>query len=373
MSLQPSKSDQDFTKILIANQDVLLSPTLEQPNDTSFEIFSFLNNELNLNDQQTGTANISNMLTNSYQTPDILDANLFEILRADDPEIVSLLESIDKSDIQIGFLPQISVNTASKLLDEQPAEALDNTIKPDANIHYQTVQLKTEIPDDVSSPQTRTSQRLLKKKEKNIKIEPSDSKPKATTNKRVSKIKPENRLNLKRKRSIDDDDDSNCNSSEIDSVDFNSSQNSTTSSTSNKYMMTKHNDNSIDFESDDHIYYDDDDDDDEEHTLNNENDFFDDEDQDKEFKDYVRNYSMTSRNRAKKLDPTKKESNKEAATRYRLKKLSEKERLFETRMLLENENSEVKRKIEITQTEINYLKNLLVQMLLTKGLLGNKI
>jgi len=73
------------------------------------------------------------------------------------------------------------------------------------------------------------------------------------------------------------------------------------------------------------------------------------------------------------MDPTKKESNKEAATRYRLKKLTEKERLFETRMGMESENNDVKRKIEIAQTEINYLKNLLVQMLLTKGVLGTKI
>jgi tyrosyl-tRNA synthetase len=55
-----------------------------------------------------------------------------------------------------------------------------------------------------------------------------------------------------------------------------------------------------------------------------------------------------------------------------LKKLSEKDRLFETRMCLENENSDVKRKIESTQTEINYLKSLLVQLLLTKGVLDTK-
>lgn len=68
-------------------------------------------------------------------------------------------------------------------------------------------------------------------------------------------------------------------------------------------------------------------------------------------------------------NPIKKESNKEAATKYRLKKLSEKDTLFESRMHMEKENDNVKKKIELAQTEISYLKNLLVQMLLTKGVL----
>jgi cyclic AMP-dependent transcription factor ATF-4 len=72
-------------------------------------------------------------------------------------------------------------------------------------------------------------------------------------------------------------------------------------------------------------------------------------------------------------DPNKKDANKEAATRYRLKKLSEKDQMFETRMLLEKENNEVKRRCELVQTEINYLKNILVQMLLTKGVIGDQL
>ena len=103
---------------------------------------------------------------------------------------------------------------------------------------------------------------------------------------------------------------------------------------------------------------------------------------DREFINYVRRYereSSMSVKRQKRLlsdlesesftNPIKKESNKEAATRYRLKKLSEKDTLFETRMHLEKENDNVKKKIELAQTEINYLKNILVQMLLTKGVL----
>lgn len=63
----------------------------------------------------------------------------------------------------------------------------------------------------------------------------------------------------------------------------------------------------------------------------------------------------------------KKDSNKEAATKYRLKKLSEKDQLFDMRGTLEKDNDGVKKKIELVQTEINYLKMLLVQMLTARG------
>lgn len=70
-------------------------------------------------------------------------------------------------------------------------------------------------------------------------------------------------------------------------------------------------------------------------------------------------------------NPIKKESNKEAATRYRLKKISEKDKLFETRFNLEKENDSKRRQIELVQTEINYLKTILVQFILTKSCLKN--
>lgn len=68
---------------------------------------------------------------------------------------------------------------------------------------------------------------------------------------------------------------------------------------------------------------------------------------------------------------TSKDSNKDAASRYRLKKINEKDHLFETRVNLEKENSDVKRRIDIVKAEINYLKNILVQMLLNKGYLDS--
>lgn len=150
-------------------------------------------------------------------------------------------------------------------------------------------------------------------------------------------------------------------------------------------QLPNSNENSIDYSSD-HIYYDDDED---EACVNaNDNDDVDDDNEDDSMDSNSDNssnvgYSKTRMIRCKKglssaannsincLDPIKKESNKEAATRYRLKKISEKDKLFETRSNLERENDSVKRRIESVQTEINYLKNILVQMILTKSLLNN--
>jgi hypothetical protein len=67
----------------------------------------------------------------------------------------------------------------------------------------------------------------------------------------------------------------------------------------------------------------------------------------------------------------KKFSNKDAATKYRMKKLDEKDKLFDTKTILERQNEDVKKQIDHVQTEVDYLKNFLVQMLLTKGLLNN--
>ena len=62
----------------------------------------------------------------------------------------------------------------------------------------------------------------------------------------------------------------------------------------------------------------------------------------------------------------KKQSNKDAATRYRMKKSTENSKLVETRVSLEQENEQVKKKIELAKTEISYLKNLIIQTILTK-------
>ena len=67
----------------------------------------------------------------------------------------------------------------------------------------------------------------------------------------------------------------------------------------------------------------------------------------------------------------KKQSNKEAAIRYRQKKTKEKETLFQERDSIERENRELKKKIDDVQTEINFVKNILVEMLLKKNILSS--
>lgn len=62
----------------------------------------------------------------------------------------------------------------------------------------------------------------------------------------------------------------------------------------------------------------------------------------------------------------KRESNKAAANRYRLKKQKEKDDLFIECEMHERRNMELKRDIDDIQTEINCIKNLLVEALLSK-------
>lgn len=63
----------------------------------------------------------------------------------------------------------------------------------------------------------------------------------------------------------------------------------------------------------------------------------------------------------------KKESNKAAATRYRNKKLQEKDQLFKEREEYCQKNAEMKKKILECQTEISFIKSLLVEALLAKN------
>lgn len=63
----------------------------------------------------------------------------------------------------------------------------------------------------------------------------------------------------------------------------------------------------------------------------------------------------------------KKQSNKEAAIKYRQKKMKEKYDLFKTRDGLKSENEDLKKKIEDIQLEISFVKNILVEMLLKKN------
>lgn len=198
---------------------------------------------------------------------------------------------------------------------------------------------------------SRTSMRLVHKR--NIKKEIDYDEPVIT--KRVNKRKKSN--------SSDSDDDSV----------------TTDDNKSNMKLLNSSNENSMDFSSGDYIFYNDDDDDLENVERNSDDDELDDEDSSNSENcsssgrfSHRENKSMSSKKSKFMLDtPVKKDSNKEAANRYRLKKISEKDKLFETRFNLEKENDSVKRRIELVQTEINHLKNILVQMILTKSVLNN--
>jgi len=67
------------------------------------------------------------------------------------------------------------------------------------------------------------------------------------------------------------------------------------------------------------------------------------------------------------IGKNKKESNKAAANRYRSKKQKEKDDLFTECQLYELKNVDLKKEIEDVQSEINCIKNLLVEALITKS------
>lgn len=71
------------------------------------------------------------------------------------------------------------------------------------------------------------------------------------------------------------------------------------------------------------------------------------------------------RTRARVID--KKESNKVAAIKYRTKKLRERQTLFTECEEYEKRNAELKKKIDDTQTEISFIKSLLVEVLIAKN------
>lgn len=168
------------------------------------------------------------------------------------------------------------------------------------------------------------------------------------------------------------------------------SDDKSSSSSDNSKPLNSSNENSMDLST----FYDptrqDDDSDDQDEDDNDDNgddDDDDDEDDEKNSDDDSTNENFSSGRgpngrRTKRIGrtsssllvgemPIKKESNKEAATKYRLKKISEKDKLFETRFNLEKENDSKRRQIELVQAEINYLKTILVQFILTKSCLNN--
>jgi hypothetical protein len=213
-------------------------------------------------------------------------------------------------------------------------------------------QLQQVSPSVLQLTPTRVSMRLIKKKSFND-DEILTTKPKQRANSR------NNNNNNKRKRSIDLD-----NEEKTVKILSRAAPNSADNSSNEDSLDMSNSDSNGEF-----IYYNNDEDD--HHNVSDDG-----EEDDLFFADGTkrcskRRSSLLSNSNSSSADPVKKESNKEAATRYRLKKLSEKDKLFETRIKLEKENDNVKKRIELVQTEISYLKTLLVQMLLTKGVINS--
>lgn len=360
-----NKIDDDLCKNLIENQDLLLSSNINE-GDIGIDLLSMMqdseDNLINLQDLDQINSQQDQPIVQEEQicsndqlgyNDEIIDSNLFEFLRSEDPDVASLLDSLNNSDFNANYLPQISVNTTNKVLDDVvlenepqvPKKEIYNIVtlnNDDMKREVVTPPVAESLPEANIIP-SRVSLRLIKRKSGrgNKSDQIITTKPKKEPKRLVSNL-------TKRNRSIHEDIDES---------------GSLCSNDSNE-IAYKSIDTSVGYESDEHIYFDDDD----FASNNNENS------NERDFQKFVLNYKNPKNSIEDiKLEPGKKDANKEAATRYRLKKLSEKDQMFETRMILEKENDDVKRRCEIVHTEINYLKNLLVQMLLTKGIIGDQL
>ena len=394
-------NDPEFLDAIIENQHLLLScsssTAAKTTNKTSTDTI-----EHNLFLTPLERQNIEEKIANEEEIiEEVSNFNIFDLLQSEDRlEMTSLLEAVNNSVDFVSYLPQISVNSANKILEnvelDTPVEQecvqeefFLNSNNDNGSIDQFSQlcdlfsinqEIKAETPPlDSSNPQTNQ----LKPARSSVRL--ASKKPNLNSNEiyEFTQIKPANKRspksylgeNKKRKRSIDSDEyalnlgavSENASVIESNENSLDSSGLNESNSLSNKRRYSKFNEsqgensnNSSSFEDDDFM------------GNGDENS------NDREFKNYVRRYERETalnekrgKTRFSLLDenPVKKESNKEAATRYRLKKLSEKDTMFDTRMHLEKENENVKKKIELAQTEISYLKNLLVQMLLTKGVL----
>ena len=106
---------------LIENQDLLLSSALNvtNTNDLNYDSYSFINGVVT--DGSNSERQMQQQIFTRQQSKtdikdEIIDLNIFDMLQSEDPEMTSLLESINNGDI-IGYLPQISVNSTNKILD----------------------------------------------------------------------------------------------------------------------------------------------------------------------------------------------------------------------------------------------------------------
>lgn len=292
----------------IENEDLLLSCTFSDQSDFPY-----------LTEQSSCSLNPSSFLSiqqnEAKEIKDEIDFNIFDILQQQDPDIARVLESVASENPVL--LPQLSENSTNLILQDDTktepnqivslAESDDREIIEMKNLNPVTLTPSMPIP-------SRVSMRLIKKKKTFAdEIYEEPKRPRGKNNKVL-------RLN-KRKISIDDDEEL---------YKKNLDENSTDDFFENLY----------------------------------------DEDSCSMYSyDSKMGYKMRKRIDSKDFDPIKKESNKEAATRYRIKKSNERDSLFQTKVNLEKDNDKIRQKIELVQIEISYLKNMLVQTLLNKGVL----
>lgn len=123
MNFNNNKIDDDLCKNLIENQDLLLSSNANE-NDLGIDFFSMMDTNL-MSDCVADSSSIDyqqqlNVNDNLGFKDEIIDSDLFEILRSEDPDVVSLIESLSNSDpnFRPDYLPQVSVNTTNKILNE---------------------------------------------------------------------------------------------------------------------------------------------------------------------------------------------------------------------------------------------------------------
>ena len=207
MNFNNQKIDDEVCKNLhlIENQDLLLSSNMNE-HDLGIDFFSMMENDLIPN--ESSALDMQQQSESLGCKDDIIDSDLFEILRSEDPDVVSLIESLsngsDPKTFFLDFLPQVSVNTANKILNEtaqqtqqEPQPTKFSIVSLDDGFKKESV-----TPPPANSQQlvpSRVSQRLIKRrgngqlgKKKDVML--------TTKPKREMK-----RLNHKRKRSVDED------------------------------------------------------------------------------------------------------------------------------------------------------------------------
>lgn len=220
MNFNNNKIDDELCKNLIENQDLLLSSNVNE-SDLGIDFFSMMETNL-MGECLTDSSMIDDkqqqqLVNDSLGFKDeIIDSDLFEILRSEDPDVVSLIESLSNADptFRPEYLPQVSVNTTNKILNDSASLPVQPQVEQQPT-KFSIVSLDDVFKKESSTPPpeneptqsnanvtpSRVSLRLIKRRNngqlnKNNKDIVVTTKPKREL-KRLA--------NHKRKRSVDED------------------------------------------------------------------------------------------------------------------------------------------------------------------------